>query len=200
MSEFKKDEVYGEWTVMSNNPVRKKGKKYIKVKCKCGLEKEVYYYYLKNNKSSMCAKCSAKLRYLTNDNFKSFIGKGKFIGDLGATLYNNYRIKAETRNLEFNISQQELWDLLVIQNFECALTGQKIHLSTKCRNGNPKWDEITASPDRIDSSKGYCIGNIQWVHKQVNLLKNRFDNDWFIEICKMVASKHDNPELSLNGN
>lgn len=201
MSEFNNGDVYGGWTVITDNPIiRKNGKKYVKVRCECGFENEVYYYYLIKNKSGRCKKCSSKKAYAKNKIFQSFVGKGKYIGDLGATLYNNYRTKAEVRNLEFNITQQEMWNLLVQQDFKCALTDQKIYLSKKCYNGNPKWSEITASPDRINNSKGYYVDNIQWVHKQVNLLKNRFDNDWFIKICKMVASKHDNPELSSNLN
>ena len=46
----------------------------------------------------------------------------------------------------------------------------------------------TASLDRIDSSKGYVIGNVQWVHKDINIMKNKFDNQYFIDMCKKIAS------------
>lgn len=30
------------------------------------------------------------------------------------------------------------------------------------------YSKITASLDRIDNSIGYCLGNVQWVHKDIN--------------------------------
>jgi hypothetical protein len=47
--------------------------------------------------------------------------------------------------------------------------------------------EHTASLDRIDSSKGYCEDNVQWVHKDINRMKNTFDQDYFISLCKLIA-------------
>jgi hypothetical protein len=47
----------------------------------------------------------------------------------------------------------------------------------------------TASLDRIDSSKGYEIDNIQWVHVMVNMCKNKYPQDKFVEMCKAIASK-----------
>ena len=41
--------------------------------------------------------------------------------------------------------------------------------------------------DRIDSSKGYVKGNVQWVHKNVNLMKGKFDQEYFIEMCKKIT-------------
>ena len=50
--------------------------------------------------------------------------------------------------------------------------------------------KTTASLDRIDSSKGYTTDNIQWVHKDINIMKNDYGNDYFIEICKKVAKNN----------
>jgi len=47
----------------------------------------------------------------------------------------------------------------------------------------------TASFDRIDSSTGYEKGNIQWVHVMVNMCKNKYSQDRFVEMCKAVADK-----------
>ncbi len=53
------------------------------------------------------------------------------------------------------------------------------------------YGERTASLDRIDSSKGYTKDNIQWVHKHVNLMKHKFDQKYFVDICKLIAN-HEN--------
>jgi hypothetical protein len=44
-----------------------------------------------------------------------------------------------------------------------------------------------ASLDRIDSSKGYAKDNIQWVHTMVNMSKNRYNQQKFVEMCIAVA-------------
>jgi len=81
------------------------------------------------------------------------------------------------------ITIKDVWNLYVKQNKHCALTGLPISFA-KTETG------ISASIDRIDSSKEYDIENIQLVHKDVNLMKNKFSQDYFINICKLVANQH----------
>ncbi len=51
-----------------------------------------------------------------------------------------------------------------------------------------KWNsETSASLDRIDSSLGYIEENVQWVHKDVNMMKRIYDNNYFIKMCKLIA-------------
>lgn len=66
-------------------------------------------------------------------------------------------------------------------NGKCALSGWDIDISYT----NP-----TASLDRIDSSCGYEVGNIQWVHTMVNMSKNKYDESRFIEMCIAIANKN----------
>lgn len=49
---------------------------------------------------------------------------------------------------------------------------------------NPK----AASLDRIDSKRGYTEGNVQWVHKSVNLAKNSLSEVEFIMLCHAVTN------------
>ena len=46
---------------------------------------------------------------------------------------------------------------------------------------------MTASVDRIDSTKGYLKGNVQWVHKSINQMKSNRTDEEFIALCKAVA-------------
>ena len=46
---------------------------------------------------------------------------------------------------------------------------------------------MTASIDRIDSDKGYYIGNIHWVHKAINKIKWDYTEPYFIELCEAVS-------------
>lgn len=49
---------------------------------------------------------------------------------------------------------------------------------------------MTASLDRIDSSRGYEIDNIQWVHKDVNKMKMGLSQNEFIDICKIISKNN----------
>ena len=75
-----------------------------------------------------------------------------------------------------------MWDLFIKQNRKCALSG--LELSFPKINGDQSY---TASIDRIDSSLGYIEGNVQWVHKDINIMKNKYDQDYFIQMCKLIS-------------
>ncbi len=86
------------------------------------------------------------------------------------------------RGLEWNISMVDAWDKFQEQKGLCAYTGQVLTLSAS------KHDTLgTASLDRIDSSRGYVLDNIQWVHKDINRLKNNYSEADFIQMCHLVA-------------
>lgn len=74
------------------------------------------------------------------------------------------------------VSPRFLWKLFQGQKGRCALSGLRI-----------SFEEKTASLDRKDSSLGYLKTNVQWVHKDVNLMKNHFSDERFREICYLVC-------------
>lgn len=45
----------------------------------------------------------------------------------------------------------------------------------------------TASLDRIDSSFGYILNNVQWVHKDVQRMKSDFSEAHFVETCRKIT-------------
>ncbi len=104
-------------------------------------------------------------------------------GELSAKLYSSYKFGAERRGLEFTITVEELWQLLVDQNYLCSLTKIPIKLDHTHKNN-------TASPDRIDNNKGYILGNVQWLHKIVNEMKWNYSQEEFIKWCKLIAANN----------
>ncbi len=111
-------------------------------------------------------------------NFSGYEGlSGDYVG--------NIKRKAKARKISFDesLTARVLWDLLVSQDFRCKLSGLPIKTSRNFKNNL----EQTASLDRIDSKKSYTLENVQWVHKDVNWLKNRFDQGKFVELCRLVA-------------
>lgn len=99
--------------------------------------------------------------------------------DIPSFLWQRMRSRAKFRDIKFEVNLEYLWEIFVAQDRRCALSGQIIFFN---QNG-----ETTASLDRIDSSKGYEIGNVQWVHKQINRMKSNLIDRDFYDICATVA-------------
>lgn len=85
------------------------------------------------------------------------------------------------RGYTWNLAEKDLWDIWQGQKQKCPLTNLNLIICKESHN-------MTASIDRINSSKGYEIGNVWFVHKHVNLMKFKFDLDYFITMCKLVAT------------
>lgn len=117
-------------------------------------------------------------------------GRGHYtgVGDVSGHHLNRIKRGAIKRGLKFKITALEVWNLFLKQNQKCALSGQEINLVRCFKRRNKKRKVQTASLDRIDSSKGYTIDNVQWVHKHVNKCKQTFTNKEFILICSLVAN------------
>lgn len=82
------------------------------------------------------------------------------------------------RNLSFKIIIQQIDQIYNQQNGKCILSGRDISC---IRQGS------TASLDRIDSSKGYIINNVQLIHKEFQTLKGYMSQEEFLYWCKLVA-------------
>lgn len=76
----------------------------------------------------------------------------------------------------------------VKQDKKCALSGILLKFG---RSENVY--ETTASLDRIDNKKGYTENNVQWVFKDINVMKNIHDQEYFLLLCSKIA-KHSPPE------
>ena len=94
--------------------------------------------------------------------------------------------RSNSKNIDLSITREEAYQLLLTQNKLCALTGVPLILG-KYKNGI--LTETTASLDRINSDLGYVKGNVQWVHKTINLMKNKLPQEEFLLWCELVV-KH----------
>ena len=160
---------FNEYTVIGEIFNDKKGYAKVKVKCSCGFEKEIDVYSLYNNKATRCYKCNKK-DLANNSQWKGYKTiPGKVISKLTR--------EAKRRNITINITIQDIYNKLQEQNGKCALTNLDVDFIKN----------KLASVDRIDSSKGYSIDNIQIVHKDINIMKNAFDEEHFINMCKLVS-------------
>jgi hypothetical protein len=143
-------------------------RKKVTCRCDCGKVIRIRPSLLKLNKTNNCG-CAPR-------------GGWEGVGDLSKSYYTRTQRGAKLRAMEFTVSMEYLWDLYKSQGGKCALSGVSIGLNTLPHGGGE------ASLDRINSSIGYVEGNVQWVHKDLNLMKMDFDQDRFIELCRSVAS------------
>ncbi len=111
-------------------------------------------------------------------------------GELSGQRWSSINKSARERNLEVTITIEDAWNLFLKQGRMCALTGWNLTMHVRGSHGGD------ASLDRIDSSLGYVSGNIQWVHKDINMMKNKHDEYYFIGMCKAVASHR--PSVNYN--
>lgn len=142
--------------------------------CECGQDKEVRHDHLLANKIQSCG-CLNKGQ--TSSKYTGY-------QDISGEEWSRIKDNAKQRNIDFNIEIEDVWDLFIKQNKKCALTGQELDFNkykgTKdSTNGN-------ASLDRIDSSQGYTIENIWWLHKDVNKAKGSLPLSKFIQYCNLV--------------
>ncbi len=180
---------YGEWTVLGFFDIFKYKSRW-KVKCSCGEEAIVNSNNILRGVSTRCYKCkNQKLKQKLGRCFTCTIYESPQQEILSfecippkfwERLYKN----AIIRKLQFDITQNDLIELFKKQNGKCIFTGWPLIFHDNGR-------KCTVSVDRIDSEQGYVIDNVQIVHKHVNLMKNVFDQEYFIKMCKDIVENID---------
>lgn len=149
--------------------------------CDCGGYTFQRVYSVKHGNILTCG-CQ---RY-ERDNLFFFKG----LGLLSGNYFGKLKASAKKRNHEFNITLDEIWCMFLEQAAKCALSGIEIDLSKSY--GRKKQ---TASLDRKDATKGYTIDNVQWVHKNINFMKQSMTNEEFINWCKLVSQYNEDKDV-----
>lgn len=121
------------------------------------------------------------LNYIPIKKHKNWSGYGEISGGHWCKIKES----AVSRNIDFSISIENCWDLYLKQGGVCALSGLPIGFES-CQK--KKSEERTSSLDRINNNLGYSIDNIQWLHKEVNMMKSDFIQEYFIELCITITN------------
>jgi hypothetical protein len=146
----------------------------------------------------LCNVCGqTSTRRLTTSHLKSLGSCGckgpsnkDYVGEISASLWNeikSHKGRTSRQGMEFTITRQDAWKMFLKQERRCTYTGQRLSMPRKRESKGKYYKEGNASLDRIDSSKGYIPGNIQWVDKKINIMKNKLSEEWFLHLCKLVA-------------
>jgi len=169
---------FGKLTVISQT-LSRNGRKAWYCKCDCGSDKIVNTKALRTSQTTSCG-C---IHYSKRNFHKNWKGTEH----IALTFFTSVKRGATSRNIIFDIDIDYLEELYLKQNKKCALSGMDLIFSNVTKN---KFGVGTASLDRIDSNQGYIIGNLQWVHKKINIMKNVFTQEEFIDICAKVYKKN----------
>lgn len=151
-------------------------------KCDCGNTKVLSSDHLTRKKSPVKS-CGCLKKSLKGKDHHQWNG----YEDISGNWWYNHVLRERKQNyrkkVPVTVTIKEAWDLFVKQNKKCALSGISIKIDSSHKYN-------TASIDRIDSSRGYEIDNIQWVHKHINFMKRTYSQKYFIEMCKKIADNN----------
>ena len=174
-----KGQQYGRLTIVECQGKNSQRQIICKCVCECGEEKVLASSRLLSGNTKSCG-C------LRRENSKKIRWAG--CGEISGQYFGNLRKGAEKRGLSFNIEIEHVWQLFLEQDRKCSLTGVDLEFRPTTRSEKLG----TASLDRIDSSMGYDVGNVHWVHKDINRMKWEFSQDRFMELCRLVVEHEEN--------
>lgn len=111
----------------------------------------------------------------------------------GFSLFRYHLRNIRNRDKEFDVDLEYLKELWGKQNGICPFTGVKLILNgyTKIH----KDPRFAASLDRIDSDKGYVKGNVRWVSRSINLMKQQMTDENVFEFLKIISERYKGEDL-----
>lgn len=113
--------------------------------------------------------------------------KGTLKGKL-TNLVTQSKYRASKAGLGHEMDVAILTEMYEKQRGRCALSGIEMTI-VGSRGSDEYWRSI--SIDRIDSTKGYILGNVQLVCTGVNYMKKDMTDELFIHFCRTVTENQD---------
>jgi hypothetical protein len=160
-------EEFGKWKVESLKEI---GKHTIySCRCVCGTVKNQSKCALEDGRTLGCRACRDKDQVSTDTVPQWF--------------YGTIKKCAASRGIPFDVSRKELEEVYEKQRGKCRYTGWDIRVASSSDK-----KATTASLDRLHSDQPYIKGNVQWVHKHVNLMKHEHTEEYFLKLCNAVVS------------
>lgn len=92
-------------------------------------------------------------------------------------LLKDARGHAKSKNIAFELNEQDIIELIARQNNKCALSNVEFN------------SDIKFSLDRIDPKLGYIKTNVQLLIFEVNRMKTNLQQERFLELCNLIAGK-----------
>lgn len=175
------NKVFGRLKVIQRAAANRSGSITWVCHCSCGNIKLVSSDHL-TRKTNSVKSCGCVVKERIGIKHKQWSGYKDISGNWWYNHILRERKQTSRPKIPINITKEYAWKLFIKQKRKCALSGIPIIISNSSNN--------TASIDRIDSSKGYIKGNVQWVHKHVNFMKRTYSQEYFLSMCKMIAKNN----------
>ena len=155
---------------------------------KCGETKDLEFFYLKSGRDYHYAKCKTchggfdKPKNFANTWYKERFTQEEL--ELFSCLKTMCTKAKQRVNREFDpdVDWEFLFDIWDRQNGMCRYS--RVPLSIEANHPHK------VSLDRIDSQQGYLKGNLQLVSATVNRMKQEFEEDLFLDLCKRIADNN----------
>lgn len=161
--------IFGRLDVIGISEISRNGHSRWHVKCLCGTEKTVLGTHLIEGKTISCG-CAMR-----ENGYRNFKGVGLLPKSYFSSIQRGANGGKGRKPILFEITIEDAWYLFEEQKGLCNLSNMPINFRAR-----------TASLDRIDSSKGYNYQNCQWLHKDINMMKRHYTEEYFIDLCKKV--------------
>lgn len=113
--------------------------------------------------------------------------------DMQGSFLSSIKASAKNRKIDYQLSNEYIWNLFISQGKKCKYTGIPIFFSRN--NIEHAMGHGTASLDRIDPTLPYVEGNVQWVHKRINIMKGNMEEREFLDFCEAVTSQNQTAEI-----
>lgn len=165
---------FGKWEVVKEKTKKKNNVTHWYCRCECGVEQYVPLNNLMNKSSTQCNYCAKT---------ESGKKKRKGCGDISGDMWSQFLKKSKKKNSNVSIRVEQAWDLFLQQDKKCALSGLPIELS-----GYP-YDrkKTTAVLMRMDTTDGFRLDNLYWVHKDIDKMRGDLSfEDFTSYIWKIV--------------
>lgn len=148
---------------------------------------------------SPCKACNAQRAKEWRSKNKGYRGSGRMTKYENKPLISAIRTRlreAQSRIKKFgkkesDLTEEYLYDLFNNQQGKCALLGYDM----KIVRDNP----LSLSLDQIEPSKGYVIGNVQWVTWIANRAKGDMSENDFYRMCELAIEYRNEQRLSRKG-
>lgn len=171
-------------------------RKLISIQCDgCGItyDKPITEYNrnIEKGRKSYCSRnCTGKFNHGHLEKYRNLNDISQYSNNR-ANEYSQFKYYLKgpkARYKECLITVEDLKNQWEKQNGICPYTGIKLILTTHTKV--IKDPIYRASLDRIDSSKGYIIDNIQFISLPINYMKNTMSHEQTLDLCKIISKFH----------
>jgi len=168
----------GDYTIVEYLGKNEWGTRQWRCRCKCGTERIFLSGQLSDQDSGRmrCMNCCSEDLEISH----------RVTDQVPKRFWSRLLSTAQARDIQLDVTIEYLFSLYEEQGKACALSGVPIYFSSL---GSKHNRYTTASLDRINSDRGYVVGNVQWVHKIVNFMKGSLGQDDFVSWCKLIVER-----------